>query len=918
MISLRVFRAEASRLLMLLMLLVWWRPAAAQPVSLAASAYDHNLLVRADGSLWAWGNNSSGQLGDGSTTDRPVPTAILPGTRWRQVAATGQFSAGLKADNSLWTWGDNTYGSLGDGSTTSHAVPTALLPGSNWQQVAAGVAHALALRADGTLWAWGYNGKGQLGDGTTTSQLAPVPVAAGSAWQQVAAGFLHTLAIRSDGTLWAWGDNTYGELGDGTGISRAVPVQVGSAATWQQVVAGSYFSLGIRTDGTLWAWGNDYYGQLGDGTTRAGQATPQQVGTAANWQRVACTGSRVLAVRTDGSLWSWGAGYLSAFSDYTTYLTPAPVAGPAGPWLAVGAGGSHSVAVQVDGSVWAWGSNGHGQVGSLALATNPLCTPAQVGTATTWRQAITATSIPAILGTTLAVRTDGTRWAAGTNVWQHYPNFPGSTTGDGSTAPRLELAQVGPDASWQRMASCGNSAAGIRTDGSLWMWGDNREGQLGDGTTTDRALPVPVAPGTSWRQVALSLRGHTLAIRSDGTLWAWGINQYGQLGDGTTTSRLLPTQVGTATTWVSVAASEYTSQGVQANGSRWAWGSNGGTYGDGTTAGNYAPGQVGTDLNWRELVLSTSYTLALRTDGSLWAWGNNGSGQLGDGTATYQALPVAVAPGSTWQTVAVGANHSLGVRSDGTLWAWGSVDYGRTGTGANCTANVAQPNLLVPTQVGTATNWLSVSGSDTESLGVRTDGTLWVWGRHATLRSYSLDLLPVLGPAPLPVTLVAFAAEASCPAAVRLTWTTASELNSARFEVERSADGQAFVAVGTVAAAGSSATTRHYAYLDAAAPAGQLYYRLRQVDQDGTAAYSPVRAVALGSAGLVAYPNPGVGPVAVRGAAAGASVQVLDALGRVVATALADATGAAQLPAGLPPGLYVLRAGSQTTRLLVL
>lgn len=174
--------------------------------------------------------------------------------------------------------------------------------------------------------------------------------------------------------------------------------------------------------------------------------------------------------------------------------------------------------------------------------------------------------------------------------------------------------------------------------------------------------------------------------------------------------------------------------------------------------------------------------------------------------------------------------------------------------------------------------------------------------------------------APLTPLLVQFAATPSGPAAVRLTWATASEVNSAYFVVQRSADGTAWQPLGRVAAASSSASARSYAYLDGAAPTGTSYYRLRQVDQDGTAAYSPVQSVTRGVAGLALYPNPALGGATLlSGAAPGAAVRVLDALGRPVATATADAAGTAALalPTGLAPGVYVVRAGQRAVRLTV-
>ncbi len=165
---------------------------------LAAGA-DHSLLIGSDGSLWAWGSNSSGQLGDGTTTARTTPTPILTGVA--TLAAGSYHTLALKTDGSLWAWGYNYYGQLGDGTTTNRSTPTQVLTGV--AAIAAGGDHTLALKTDGSLWAWGANGYGQLGDGTTTNRSTPKQVLTGVA--AIAAGGDHTLALKTDGSLWAWG-----------------------------------------------------------------------------------------------------------------------------------------------------------------------------------------------------------------------------------------------------------------------------------------------------------------------------------------------------------------------------------------------------------------------------------------------------------------------------------------------------------------------------------------------------------------------------------------------------------------------------------------------------------------------------------------------------------------------------------------
>jgi len=211
---------------------------------------------------------------------------------------------------------------------------------------------------------------------------------------------------------------------------------------------------------------------------------------------------------------------------------------------------------------------------------------------------------------------------------------------------------------------------------AAYAWGDNSSGQLGNGATINQSAPVQVGTNTHWASIAAGL-WHTVAVRTDGTLWAWGGNSFGELGDGTTTDRHAPVQVGTDTHWASVAAGSWESTDVGAwtvavktDGTLWAWGDNSfGELGDGTTTGRNAPVRVGTDTHWAQVSAGAQHTVAVKTDGTLWAWGNNGSGQLGDGTTTEQHAPVPVGTDTNWVQVSAGSGYTVAVRTDGTLWA---------------------------------------------------------------------------------------------------------------------------------------------------------------------------------------------------------------------------------------------------------
>ena len=254
-------------------------PASTNWASVSAGALHTIAIKRHDPlyTLWAWGYNASGRLGDGTTTNRTTPTQIGTATTWSSVSAGVYHTVAIKTDGTLWAWGYNElYGQLGDGTTTNKDVPTQIGAETTWSSVFSGEHHTAAIKTNGTLWAWGRNNSGQLGDGTTTDKTTPTQIGTATTWSSVSGGGYHTVARKSDGTLWAWGYNDDGQLGDETIISKTTPTQIGAETTWSSVSAGGYHTIAKKTDGTLWAWGDNYYGQLGDGTT-TDRTTPTKI-----------------------------------------------------------------------------------------------------------------------------------------------------------------------------------------------------------------------------------------------------------------------------------------------------------------------------------------------------------------------------------------------------------------------------------------------------------------------------------------------------------------------------------------------------------------------------------------------------------------------------------------------------------------
>ncbi|MBK6849450.1 MAG: hypothetical protein IPG96_18635 [Proteobacteria bacterium] len=279
---------------------------------------DHTCVRRGDGSVWCWGKNDFGQLGDGTTVTRPTPgrvTGLGTAVAIEQLAAAPYHVCARRTDGTVWCWGHNSYGQLGDGTTSGRLSPVAITGlGTTVTQVATAAYHSCARRADGRLWCWGSNSTGNLGDGTLTTRLAPVPVTAlGSAVVAGAVASYHSCARRADGSLWCWGTNGYGELGVGAGYGHGPwtsPLRVTALGTTvAEVVAGEYHSGARRTDESLWCWGGGEAGQLGDGSGGGGTTRPSPVLVTALGTTVAevvAGSTHTCARRIDGSLWCWG------------------------------------------------------------------------------------------------------------------------------------------------------------------------------------------------------------------------------------------------------------------------------------------------------------------------------------------------------------------------------------------------------------------------------------------------------------------------------------------------------------------------------------------------------------------------------------------------------------------------------------
>jgi alpha-tubulin suppressor-like RCC1 family protein len=690
--------------------------------------------INSSNQLWVWGFNTSGQLGDGTTINKSNPVQISGS--WVQ-AIISSSSLALDSNYKLYTWGISTNGRLGDGTTVSRSSPVQINSGSRYIDVSVGIQHLVAMRDDFTIWTWGTSVSGRTGLGDTVERSVPTQIGS-SSWIMVQALAFGGVGIKNDGTLWSWGINAEGQLGINDTLNRSSPVQIGSAAGWSVIAPSSYKSMAINGTGQVYVWGNNNGGGYGDGTTIA-RSSPVQVkmGTlpTSTGQVIGGTSTNLYFIKYlesgGSSLWAAGSNGTNGSLGQNTKVpanrsVPLQIgSGPLNQWYAVAqTQGLHGYAIKADGTLWAWGYNLQGQLGLNDRISRS--SPVQVGSSSNWtilmsgggtNTGLMSGAINSLgqlfvwgfdggfgqlgLGTTGVSRSNPTQlpgsWisisgGAGTTYainsvgklfsWgSSGQNAAGSgfAFGDGITSNRSSPVQVG-NSSWSQVTASGGNTLLIRSDRTLWSWGDNTNGQVGDNTSISRSLPVQIGV-SSWNFVHSSADA-CYAIRLDFKLFSWGLNSSGQLGLGDTLNRSSPTQIGTSS-WVTVAAGANWVAGLTAVSNLiFAWGTNGsGQFGINTTASRSSPTQIGVNV--------TPTFDYLIVGGGGGGGGNRGGGGGGGGyvegigyqVAFGQAITVTVgasgAAGTENSNGGNGGNSSISSAYGGTVTAYGG------GGGAN-------------------------------------------------------------------------------------------------------------------------------------------------------------------------------------------------------------------------------------------
>ncbi len=703
-----------------------------------------SAAIRSDGGLFAWGNNSYGNLGNSGTTIGRSSPVQLGTSSWVMVTAGISQAAAIKVDNTLWTWGT---GLLGNNATTTRSSPAAV--DGTYNNVVVGDGNILAVRENNDLWGWGFNKNSELGIGDTVQRSSPIQIPSlknkghiyqlsmfnqqalsidpqgtidtwgygiyGTlynspqyySWTSLSAGDFHNIGIRNDGQLIGWGLNNVGQLGIGTTVNRSWPTFI-NAESWIVISSGSSYTAAIKAiDNSLWIWGTNAAGQLGDNTT-INKSSPVQI--SGSWISVSAGLSFTLAIKSDYTLWSWGLNFLNQLGDGTTFNKSSPVQISSSSWSAINAGGSHAIALTSNNKLYGWGANTSGQVGDV--------------TRNSWTQVASGG------GTNFfALRSSGELYG-----WGHNTNasLGLSSTATGARSSPAQIGTPDPVNPWVYVSSAYRATLAIKSDGSLWAWGYGASAGnsifIGFSNSPNVTAPalVPTTSSRSWSMAAVH-ESSAAIIATDGTLWVWGANGQGYLGLNDRTARTSPTQI--LGSWNTVSVNGTSTIAIRNDNTLWSWGDNSnGQLGLNDLITRSSPVQIGTESDWDGVSDSggSNFTFAIKTNGALYGWGLNTAGQLGLNDLINRSSPVQVDVGSSFIQIAKGTGHIAAIKSDNTLWVWGENNNGQLG----------QNDLISrssPTQVGT-NSYIMVAtlgdplGVGRATLAISTTNILWSWG----------------------------------------------------------------------------------------------------------------------------------------------------------------------------------------------
>jgi alpha-tubulin suppressor-like RCC1 family protein len=741
-------------------------------VSIAAGG-NHSLALKRDGTVWAWGHNDEGILGNGTlknSIEKPVRVKNL--TNIIAIAAGYSHSLALRSDGTVWAWGYN-YGKLGDGTTENRATPVQVKNLDNVKDISCGSSSSMALKNDGTVWAWG---SGLIGDGKTNGdRLIPVQLETLKSIKKISSSEQASCAMDENNNIWMWGLNYYGLFGDGTKDSKSVPTKIPNLNNIIEIKCGVSSTIALHDDGTIWTCGSNNWGNLGNGTNAEEALLPVKA-------LIDCTSPNVLVSSPKNSEIA-----VSIYKKITVKFNEDIIPGSVYKSITLRDLKNNNIATtrSINGNIltiYPSSILSHNTTYVVKIpydsirdkADNPLLNNYSISY-TTGRNSLsnecvkrtlpangeinnkinTSVSITFLVDIMKSVNYNSIRLTeangnlvpANINISHKVllvtPKQPlkfnqkynllipsraikdnASNTLQGNY--NMSFSTMSKDYIVGNSSGCGQSIA-VTADGRLFAWGNNSYGQVGNGQIDkyDIGVKKPVQiKGLSNIIAASAGKSFSLALKNDGTAWAWGSNYSGKLGTSAVSddkNHPVPAKVLQLTNAVAISAGGNHSMALKKDGTVWTWGSNySGQLGYGNDNWSKVPKQVKGLTGVIAISAGQRHSMALKKDGTVWIWGYNDFGSLGNGNMDNQYAPVKVIGLKDIISISAGNDTSIALKKDGTVISWdGYTDALSTG-GKNLKDIIA------------------VSAGSLHNLALKKDGTVWIWGNDDSYSSKSV------------------------------------------------------------------------------------------------------------------------------------------------------------------------------------
>ena len=700
--------------------------------SIVSAGENTSYYIDLDGHLWSFGNNVSGEVGNGTTesTNKRVEIVNSDYAKWITVGAGYNHACAIDSNGALWCWGNNNgYGMLGTNSTAENILlPEKVTSPENarWVKVSAGLHHTCAINTNKDLYCFGKNEHYVVGQNSlNTVYSSPISITfTGKKWKELTSGEFFNCAIDTNNDMWCWG----------SGFTNFEQITNGDSTKWFSVSAGAQHACAIDTSGSLWCGGKNNFGQIGNGTGGDGTSNfdvdptnPVKIynPSGVKWVSVGASLNGTCAIDENKTLWCWGDGEWGTVGNGEKSIVNHPVKVKSDINFKYISGGLEHVCGIDDSltSLFCWGRNNYGQLGigksDLSFNNRPskLYSPDHSN----------LKSISQGMFHSCSVDDNNNIYCWGLN---ENSEFGTGTLFSGQSIDQPVSSET--SGSFDSISSGYFYNCAVKNDGTLWCWGENWNGEFGNGTTISSNIPVKISTGHIWTKISAG-GYHTCGVDDSGTLWCWGDNFSGQLGNGTNDNSLIPVKVQFPdnVTIQTVSAGGFHTCAVDYNNDLWCWGRNDyGQVGNDSTENVNVPVKIENTfpLPWIDISAGTFISCGIDTYGGLWCWGKNDKGQLGDirfGEELHSPKQ-RVFHGIHIASVSAAEDHGCAIDISHSLICWGDNDYGQLGVG-----NEDEINMPVKVMNDNGTRWKSVSVGISRTCGIDSDGISWCWGANS-------------------------------------------------------------------------------------------------------------------------------------------------------------------------------------------